>query len=721
MAAIVPGKAALRHKGKKMRPLGLSVIGVFLGMGLIGISQADELPVLIPSPQEMVWTSGAEAWLAIDALEGLSLPEDFPEGNRVAERLSSKLGRTLSVSADGHLRILRERLPETIPARTRHEAYHLTVDADAVILRAETLQGIQHGVVSLMALMDAKKGFPQVTITDWPDRALRGVYANYAQIIEQFDRFVDLKFNLIVLEDDRIFDAVIPEEILQLSKRCREQHIDLVPLLQSLGWGHWVLTHEPRAVEARWIEQKPFQVRDGRIDVASPPLAPQAPVENHDFERGDLSGWSAWFYDGVWRLATPEEAAVVSRPGDPSQYALQLTSRRTSSVRVHQDIEVQPNTRYELRADLMTEDISKQGALVEVYGLVDGVLSPQAIGPPSFVVGTTDWHESKAVFSTELPEPSLFAGHSEAGKPYEKVRIFLRIEQCTGSAWFRGVEVRPLPAPHPLAHVVKTPSAPIRVESADGKISYKEGIHYSLEVPELKYPFEQGEPMKVFFTGDSGVRDGDTVLLSFHQAKEGDISCCPSEPLYRQFMKRAIENVVERLAPKYLHIGHDEPRILNRDQRCAERGLSNAELLADDIIRMREYALGADPKIRVMLWDDAINPYQNAPFLDTAQVAELLPRDLMINVWWYDNDQWEPQMDRSLDYFLELGFEVTGSPWFRVPNAHHWAKLFNDAGDNPKALGIIYTTWFGDGTDWDALEHTAEHSWSFGKPDYIPE
>ena len=704
-----------------MRHVGLSATVIFLAIGLIGVSQAGEFPALLPMPQEMIWTSDAGAWLAKDAIEGLCLPEDFPAENALLERLSSKLGRSLPVSADGNLRFVLERLPETVPARTRHEAYHLTVSADAVILRAETLQGIQHGVVSLMALMDIEKGFPQVSITDWPDRELRGVYANYAQVIQHFDRFVDLKFNLIVLEDERIFHADIPEEIVRLAKRCREQHIDLVPLLQSLGWGHWVLTHEPRAVEARWIEQKPFEVRDRQVDVPSPPLAPQPYVENHDFERGDLSGWSAWFYDGVWRIATPEEAAVVSRPGDSSQYALQLTSRQTSSVRVHQDIEVQPNTRYALRADLMTENISERGALVEVYGLTDGVLSPHAIGPPTFVVGTAGWHENKAVFSTELPEPSLFAADAFTTKPYEKVRIFLRIEQCTGKAWFRGVEVRPLPTPHPLAHVVKTPSAPIRVQSADGGITYEEGVHYSLDVPELKYPFEKGAPMNIVFTGDSGLQDGDAVLLSFNQAKEGDISCCPSEPLYRQFMKRAIENVVERLAPKYLHIGHDEPRILNRDQRCTERGLSNAELLADDIIRMREYALGADPKIRVMLWDDAINPYQNAPFLDTAKVAELLPRDLMINVWWYDDDQWEPQMDRSLDYFLELGFEVTGSPWFRRPNAHHWAKLLDDAGDNPKALGIIYTTWFGDGSDWDALELTAEHAWSFGKPVYVPE
>jgi len=214
----------------------------------------------------------------------------------------------------------------------------------------------------------------------------------------------------------------------------------------------------------------------------------------------------------------------------------------------------------------------------------------------------------------------------------------------------------------------------------------------------------------------SRIKEGDTLLLSFNQATLEDITCCPSEPLYDAFMRKSIAAVVEKLDPNYLHIGHDEPRFFNRDQRCADRGLSNEELFADTIKNIYASAKAANPDIRVMLWDDAINPYQNGPHLDTSEVARHLPKDIIINVWWYDNVDWERQLDKSVAFFMEQGFEVTGSPWFRLPNARRWAEVFNTLKDNPKALGIIYTSWEEVPDPWAALEFTAEHTWSFGKP-----
>jgi hypothetical protein len=268
---------------------------------------------------------------------------------------------------------------------------------------------------------------------------------------------------------------------------------------------------------------------------------------------------------------------------------------------------------------------------------------------------------------------------------------------------------------------VMTDTAPVMVQSGDGAITYEEGKDYTLSEPVLVYPFDPGPPLEIVLSSESRIKEGDTVLLSYNQARKGDITCCPSEPLYQNFMRKTIQDVVTLLDSKYLHIGHDEPRVFNRDQRCRGRNISNQDLFIEDIKRMREYALEANPEIRIMLWDDAINPYQNGPHLDTSEVAKFLPRDLIINIWWYDNQTMKAQMDDSIAFFIDLGYEVTGSPWFRIPNAYHWAKLFDDVKEHPKALGILYTSWGEVPEPWGALEFTAEHAWSFGKPAYTPE
>lgn len=77
-------------------------------------------------------------------------------------------------------------------------------------------------------------------------------------------------------------------------------------------------------------------------------------------------------------------------------------------------------------------------------------------------------------------------------------------------------------------------------------------------------------------------------------------------------------------------------------------------------------------------------------------------------------------MDKPMEYFLGLGFEVTGSPWFRMPNDEHWLELFQQHKNNPKAPGIIYTGWEEVPELWAAFEFTAEQSRHFGRSTYTP-
>lgn len=687
------------------------------------------LPEIVPQPQEMAWTSGAAAWLETGTLQGVRMDEGVSAAQAAIDRLGKKLGTPLASSADGKLRLELGPLDGAIPERTRAEAYRLVVDASGAFIRAETVHGIHNGLITLTALASSDGRIPCVTVTDWPDQELRGTYAgSMREAEERFDQFVMLKLNMLLVEDGLLFDLdneATLARVKRLAGQCRANFIEFVPELQSLGWGMFVLQREPRAVEGRWIEEAAFTVRDGRVHSPDPPL-PQTPViPNANFASG-LENWIAQTHDGQrWRTSSDEETAVVAHPDDPSRHALKLTATGKRIIRIEQTIDIQPNAQYELSATVKTKDIEGHGAFIEVYGVrKSGALGAYIGRPSGRITGSHDGQTITASFNTERPEVTLFSlrdAEPEDMDPYEKVRIFLRIEDSSGTAWFSDLELRPVQQPNPLSNVVMTDTAPVLLQSEDGAITYEEGKDYTLSEPVLKYPFDSGPPLEIVLSTESRIKEGDTVLLSYNQARKGDITCCPSEPLYQNFMRKTIQDVVTRLDSKYLHIGHDEPRVFNRDQRCRGRGISNQDLFIEDIKRMREYALEANPGIRIMLWDDAINPYQNGPHLDTSEVAEYLPRDLIINIWWYDNHTMKAQMDDSIAFFIDLGYEVTGSPWFRIPNAYHWAKLFDDAKENPKALGILYTSWAEVPEPWGALEFTAEHAWSFGKPAYTPE
>ena len=274
-----------------------------------------------------------------------------------------------------------------------------------------------------------------------------------------------------------------------------------------------------------------------------------------------------------------------------------------------------------------------------------------------------------------------------------------------------------IPGLNPLSNVLITRSAPVMVQDESGGTTYEEGKDYRLVAAPVAFPFEVGAPLRIEIPSGSRLKDASAVLLSYHQAPPGGITCCPSEPLYQEFMRKTIRNVIQCLKPKYLHIGHDEPRVLNRDRRCTDRKLSNSELFADDVKRMQAFAREADPAIRLMMWSDAVNPHHNGPSLQMNDAAALLPRDIIQCLWWYDWPDKDNRIENSMKFFLGLGFDVTGSPWFSHRNVHQWADtLHKHRQSNPHVLGEIYTSWADTAVDpWQALPTAAQYMWTVDK------
>jgi hypothetical protein len=141
--------------------------------------------------------------------------------------------------------------------------------------------------------------------------------------------------------------------------------------------------------------------------------------------------------------------------------------------------------------------------------------------------------------------------------------------------------------------------------------------------------------------------------------------------------------------------------------------------VAQGTMRMRQYAIEADPNVRLMMWSDAVNPYHNAPHLAMEKAAELVPRDVILCAWFYHWPDPQELIGKSVVYFKDLGFDVTGSPWYGHQNVHHWAQvLARQRRDGPHVLGEIYTSWSdAPVAPWQALHTMAEYSW---RTDAVP-
>ncbi|HOE66741.1 MAG TPA: glycoside hydrolase family 20 zincin-like fold domain-containing protein [Candidatus Hydrogenedentes bacterium] len=275
---------------------------------------------------------------------------------------------------------------------------------------------------------------------------------------------------------------------------------------------------------------------------------------------------------------------------------------------------------------------------------------------------------------------------------------------------------------NPLCNVIRTDASPFLVQDINAVVTYTEGIDYEI-IPgsALVFPFtHQTTPWTVQTLPGGSLQEGQLVRVSYTFAVPAGVfamSCCPSEPLYQEFMRHAITQVMEALHPRYLHIGHDEVIIMNRDSRCTSRGLTSGQLFVEEVTRLDQYAKAVDPNVRLMMWNDTVNPWQNARDDSLAVAAQNLPKDIIMNGWYYLYPAANTFIQRSVPFFTDLGFDTTGSAWYDPRNADFWGQVMvAHRQATPRSLGLLYTTWPEPTADpWAGLATTTEYAWSGGK------
>ncbi|MHA1574394.1 MAG: glycoside hydrolase family 20 zincin-like fold domain-containing protein [Alphaproteobacteria bacterium] len=270
-------------------------------------------------------------------------------------------------------------------------------------------------------------------------------------------------------------------------------------------------------------------------------------------------------------------------------------------------------------------------------------------------------------------------------------------------------------------NIIETPSSHLTATSADKRTVYVEGKAYRLERGELRLRYRgKLKPWRIARIATGRIPDGAKVLLSYDYVPverapfphDWGRSYCPNEPLVYEIMKSAIQNTVRYLRPRYLHIGHDEIGMMNADSRCRKAGKTNAENLAADIAKLRASAREVDPRIELMMWADMLNPYHLGKVHKqdpTLGAVDLLPKDVIMCVWFYSAGQPQNVGWKSIEFFARKGFRTTGSPWYDKQCAREWSEVCSRARKQGlNCLGVIYTSWSG---RWDALEECASSAW----------
>jgi hypothetical protein len=174
-------------------------------------------------------------------------------------RLSASFIFIGSPASEYGRQFLRER-KETLKAEMKDEGYFLDIDANSIIIIAESEKGKFYGVMSLLQMMHREKRSIVVdgaTIEDFPLEKVRGISDDISRgqvsTVENFKKIIRFlshyKMNTYspYLEDMFVFKnhplvgkgrgALTPQEVKEVDAYAKKYYVDMIPTFETLG--HW--------------------------------------------------------------------------------------------------------------------------------------------------------------------------------------------------------------------------------------------------------------------------------------------------------------------------------------------------------------------------------------------------------------------------------------------------------------------------------------------------
>ena len=595
-------------------------------------------------------------------------------------------------------------------AKLSPDGYVLDIQDGHAWIVGKDARGAAYGVETLIQLTRAAKPVPALQIRDWPDTAWRLSYvAGGGKLTEGLKKLIDrafhYKLNMLVFENGELYHLDKPENVAGVREvfgYCRRLGIEPIPELQSFGWSQFVLPIDPVCVEATPWEDRRFRFGPDGVAVPHTAKTPrEVVISNPGLEEGEGNRFAGWRQDDVGKT-------LFAAQREPGNRCLRIARTTPGMSRLHQTVPCEPRTDYALEVDMRTQAGKGYEAYFEAYG------GSRFIKAHKHIRTTTGWQRRRLVFHS---------GESS------RLTIYLRIQDGVGQAWFDNVACTPVPPP-PMVNVVRAEHLPVVVKSADGKRTFAEGTDYDVLPGELRFPFKRDtKPWRIRRKPGGSIKPGHEVLVSYHWAKPEAITYCPSEPRTHAIMKEAVQRTIRLLKPRFVHIGHDEPRIINVDARCRRRGLKAHELFADDIKRIHGYAREADPGVRLMMWADALRvrdgkvqiAWHSKEVCALDEATRGIPKDIIMCRWIYSSSSKPVStqingLHELTAPLLDAGYDVTVSPWYDLVNTYCWAQAVRRLrAKSSKCRGLFLTTW---SSRWQALPLCADLMWTLSSPHF---
>ena len=579
------------------------------------------------------------------------------------------------------------------------EGYVLDVMPRRVIIAGSDERGLYYGIDSFFQLLDAGidgKSIRACRVVDVPEFPLRWFYYSVNILVGgNIDRakpvwdvaaryrlngvnLVDSKFSRLTTLPERYFDS-----LKALRDYAAQRRMDIVPGVMPFGYSNSLLSHNPNLASGLPVRHQRFLVAGDtarllpRLDVSMP---------NGGFEQFHGNTFPGFlFIDDPGSISFVD--TVVKHSGrasvrfqDFAQYDPDHGHGRVSYWR-----NVTPFTYYKVTGWVRTENLAPDGvARVAVLGNAG---YPLLYYDPRIPATTKGWRKVEYVFnSLEADTIGLYWGVWGAK---------------SGRIWWDDLAIEEVA----FVNLLRRPGTPVVVTDPGLKTVFREGVDYDT----LRDPLLGREPYggsykplhrpPTFRVRPGGrLTNGDTILVSYYHAiiiNRWQVMITMSDPEVYEIVEREFRVLDSVLHADTYFMMHDEIRVMNWDEGDRSRGLTPAQILADNVQKCVDIIQRTHPGAKMWVWSDMFDEFHNAVagnyYLvngDLRGSADLIPDSIGI-VNWNGRDG---IVQNSLSFFSSKGFRQISAPYYdRDENQiRRWKEWTREV---PDFHGMMYTTW----------------------------
>ncbi len=455
-------------------------------------------------------------------------------------------------------------------------------------------------------------------------------------------------------------------EILQF---CKENNLEFVPALFSVGYGGGALAHNRQLAEGLMVSNAVFEVK-GRIATfisESGKIFKNGGFE--EFKGNNASGFN--FHDSPGIVSFIDTNIFHSERA--SMRMENFTSNPYGHGRIMQEIKIKPHRCYLVTVWIKTENLKPANVFNLQVLVKDRSLAPREFNLPE----TTDWKKISMAFNS---------------MNYESVRVYAGMwGGKQGKLWLDDWDIKEIGP----VNVLRRPGTPVKVKSYDGSITYEEGKDFEplIDSEFTFWNWERKSP-DIKLKQDSKIKEGERLRVSWYHPMvihDSQITVCMNEPELYQIYDHESKLLSEYIKPKSVMLNMDEIRMGGTCKACENEDM--AKLLGQCVTRQVEILRKYNPGVKVYIWSDMFDPNHNAKpnyYLvkgDYTGSWKYIPKDIVIGVWGGG------PREKSLKFFESEGFKMLIACYYDADNLNDVKSWLSIAQKTKGVLGFMYTPW----------------------------